>query len=327
MTSPNSGKSPSTPTLVGKPQPPQVRPPDRASRAARPQLWRQGWQELQRFVVLIIGVILAALGYSLFQVPYHIAAGGVGGLSIIINQFTGWPVGTMYLVMNLPLLILGYFHLGRWAFVVRTIISVVIFSTATDLFVVYLPGILKNHPLTDDILLSAIYGGLVGGVGGGLVYRAGSTLGGTAIVGRIIQQKTGAPLSQVYLYTDGVIVLTAGVVFGWEIALYALLTLFLGGMASDYTLEGPSSVRTATIITNQPEILAPALILGLSRGVSQWPITGGYTGQTHAMLICTIYRPQVNDLKRIVGQVDPGAFLTIGIAHQAFGARFMSLKQ
>ncbi|MBI1880364.1 MAG: YitT family protein, partial [Chloroflexi bacterium] len=87
-----------------------------------------------------------------------------------------------------------------------------------------------------------------------------------------------------------------------------------------------SSVRTATIITNQPETLAPALMRGLGRGVSQWPITGGYTGETHAMLICTIYRPQVNDLKRIVGEVDPRAFVTIGIAHQAFGAGFISLR-
>jgi uncharacterized membrane-anchored protein YitT (DUF2179 family) len=229
--------------------------------------------------------------------------------------------------MNLPLLVLGFFYLGRWPFVGRTLVSVVIFSIATNIFVAYLPGMLPVYPLTQDILLNAIYGGLVGGVGGGLVYQAGGTIGGTGIIGRIIQQKTGTPLSQVYLYTDGVIVLTAGAVFGWEIALYALLTLVLSGMASDYTLEGPSSVRTATIITNQPEALAQALIKGLGRGVSQWPITGGYTGETHAMLICTIYRPQVNDLKRVVGEVDPHAFVTIGVAHQAFGTGFMPLKQ
>lgn len=287
---------------------------------------RRIWGEIQRYLLVLVGVILAALGYSLFQVPYNIAAGGVGGISIIINHFTGWPVGTLYLVMNIPLLILGYFHLGRWPFVVRTILAVFIFSIATDLFIAYLPTVLENHPLTRDILLSAIYGGLVGGVGGGLVYQAGGTIGGTGIIGRIIQQKTGAPLSQVYLYTDGVIILTAGAVFGWEVALYALLTLVLAGMASDYTLEGPSSVRTATIITNQPALLAQALLTGLGRGVSQWPITGSYTGQTHAMLICTIYRPQVNDLKQIVSQVDPTAFVTIGVAHQAFGRGFHPLK-
>lgn len=300
--------------------------PSSTVQAAKPRLGRRIWQEFQRIVLLVMGVMLAALGYSLFQVPYQIAAGGIGGISIIINHFTGWPVGTMYLVMNVPLLILGYFHLGRWGFVIRTIFSVLIFSAATDFFVAYLPGWLESYPLTEDILLSAIYAGLVGGVGGGLVYQSGSTIGGTAIIGRIIQQKTGTPLSQVYLYTDSVIVLTAGAVFGWELALYALLTLFLNGIASDYTLEGPSSVRTATIITNQPEAMSQAIIKGLGRGVSEWAITGAYTGETHTMLVCTIYRPQVNDLKRIVSEVDTHAFVTIGIAHQAFGTGFTPLK-
>lgn len=277
-------------------------------------------------LIVIVGTVLAALGYSLFQVPFNIAAGGLGGLSIIINHFTGLPIGTMYLVMNIPLLALGYFYLGRWAFVVRTVVAVSIFSVATDLFLAYLPGLLAEYPLTDDILLNAVYAGLVGGVGGGLVYHAGSTMGGTGIIGRIIQQKTGVPLSQVYLYTDGLIVLAAGAVFGWEIALYALLTLVLAGMASDYTLEGPSSVRTATVITSQPQLMTQAIMNGLGRGVSQLQITGGYTGEPHAMLMCTIYRPQVNDLKRVVAEVDSSAFVTIGVAHQALGAGFAPLR-
>jgi uncharacterized membrane-anchored protein YitT (DUF2179 family) len=305
-----------------------------APAAPRPPARRKGrlgrlkvWQEVRRFLLATVGALLAAVGYSLFQVPFNIAAGGVGGISIIINHFTAWPIGMMILVMNIPLLVLGFFYLGRWPFVIRTLIATIIFSTATDFFIAYLPQWLGQFPLTNDILLNAIYAGLVGGVGGGLVYHAGSTLGGTGIIGRIIQQKTGVPLSQVYLYTDGGIVLAAGAVFGWEIALYALLTLVLAGMASDYTLEGPSSVRTATIITNQPETMARALMEGLGRGISQWQITGGYKGEPHSMLLCTIYRPQVNDLKAIVAYVDPGAFVTIGVAHQALGAGFAPLKQ
>ena len=116
------------------------------------------------------------------------------------------------------------------------------------------------------------------------------------------------------------------VLFGWEIALYALLTLFLSGLVSDYTLEGPSSVRTATIITSFPDQVSQALMVDLNRGVSEWQIKGSYTGKTHAMLACTIYRPQVTDLKRIVAKADPQAFVTIGVAHQAHGVGFMPLK-
>ncbi len=283
-------------------------------------------QEVQGSFLLMTGIIIVALGYVLFQIPYNIAAGGLGGVSIIINYFTGWPVGTMYLVMNIPMLILGFFYLGRWPFVIRTVIAVAVFSMAIDGLTLFLPGMLRTYPITNDVLLSAIFGGLIGGVGNGLVYRAGATMGGTAIVGRIIQKKTGFPLSQVYLYTDGIIVMIAGLVFGWELALYALLTLFLGGIASDYTLEGPSSVRTATIITHNPKELSQAIINEVGRGVSQWNITGGYSGNTYAMLTCTIYRPQVNDLKRVIAATDPHAFITIGVAHQALGAGFAPLR-
>ncbi len=284
------------------------------------------WQQIPRFLALIIGTGLSALGYSLFQVPFKIAAGGVSGIGIIINSFTGWPLGAMYLVMNIPLLVLGYFYLGGWRFIVRTLLAVFLFSTAVDVLNIYLPQMLPQFPLTEDVLLNAIYGGIVGGVGAGFVYRSGGTMGGPSIIGRILQQRTGVPLSQIFLYTDGVVILTVGVIFGWEIALYALLTLFLNGLASDYTLEGPSSVRTATIITDNPEIIAQALIQELGRGVSQWQITGAYTGGTHAMLLCTIYRPQVNDLKRVVASVDRQAFVVIGTAHQALGKGFMPLK-
>jgi uncharacterized membrane-anchored protein YitT (DUF2179 family) len=284
------------------------------------------WREIRRLLVMFIGVIIVALGYVLFQVPFDIAAGGLSGISLIINNFTGWPLGIMYLIMNIPLMVLGFFYLGRWRFVFRTLLAVFIFSSATDFFIAYLPTYLGDSPITNDILLSAVYGGIVGGVGAGIVYRSGSTTGGTGILGRVIQIKTGIPLSQVYLYTDGLIILIAGIVFGWEIALYALLTLFLNGVATDYTLEGPSSIRTATIITNHPDQVAQALMDGLGRGVTQWPIVGAYTGQTRHMLLCTIYRPQVNDLKDIVAAADREAFVIIGVAHQALGFGFRPLK-
>lgn len=233
------------------------------------------WEAGLNLFTLVVGSVLSALGYALFLVPFNIAAGGVSGISIIINHYTGWPVGILYFVMNLPLLVLGFFYLGRWQFIWKTLIAVVLFSVLSDLFIWYLPQLLSHYPVNEDTLLNAVYGGIMGGVGAGFIYRFGGTMGGTSIVGRIIQQKTGAPLSQIFLYTDGIVILLAGLIFGWEVSLYALLTLFLSGLASDYTLEGPSSVRTATIITDKPEAVAQALIAELGRGVSQWQITGG----------------------------------------------------
>ncbi|MBX3056112.1 MAG: YitT family protein [Anaerolineae bacterium] len=285
------------------------------------------WHETKTLFLLTVGVLIVSAAYVIFQVPNNIVAGGISGLSIIINQFTGWPVGLMYWIMNLPLLLLGFFQLGRWGFLYRTLIAATIFSVSTDLLLYYLPQVLPEFPLTDDLLLNTIYGGIVGGIGGGLIYRAGGTMGGTGILGRVLQKRTGRPLSQVYFYSDGLIILLGGVVFGPVMVLYGFLMLFLNGLASDYTLEGPSTARTATIITNKPDEMIQSLMQRIHRGVTYWPITGGYTGQQRYLVLCTITRPQVNELKEVVAEVDKEAFLTIGVSHEAMGSGFTPLPK
>lgn len=289
--------------------------------------WSRIWDELWRLLLILVGAAVSGLGFSLFQAPYNIAAGGVSGIAILINHFTGWPISTMYLVMNIPLFVLGFFYLGRWRFLFSTAIAVVIFSASIGLADQFLPTLLDSWPITDNILLSTIYAGLVGGIGGGLIYLAGATIGGTAIIGRIIQVKTGLSLSQIYLFVDGTIVLVAGIIFGWEIALYAVLTLLLSGQAADFVLEGPSRARTAMVITTKPEAITKALIAELGRGVSYWEAVGGYTGEVRTIVMCTIYRPQVGDLKRVVANHDPHAFVIIGTTQQALGEGFTELRK
>jgi uncharacterized membrane-anchored protein YitT (DUF2179 family) len=122
------------------------------------------------------------------------------------------------------------------------------------------------------------------------------------------------------------VIVAAGLIFGWDMALHAMLTLFLSGIATDFAMEGPSTVRTATIVTNNPDALTHALLVGLKQGASQWHATGSYTGKDRSMVFCTVYRSQVNDLKYIVATVDPTAFVVIGQAHQALGGGFMHLR-
>lgn len=279
------------------------------------------------YLVITIGSIVAALGYALFQVPHGIAAGGVSGIAILLNRFTGWQVGAMVWLMNVPILVLGFHHLGRWRFLGKTVYGVTVFSIASDLMLARMPHVMESFPVTEDVLLSAIYAGVIGGVGLGMVFGAGGSLGGTGVIGRILQNKWGVPLSSIYLYTDGGIIILAGILLGWEAGLFAMLTLFLNGVASDHVLEGPSAVRTATIITNEPERVSAALSDRLGRGATFWTVTGSYTKQPRGMVLCTIGRPQVNELKRVVGEVDPVAFLTIGVSHQAYGGNFQPLER
>jgi uncharacterized membrane-anchored protein YitT (DUF2179 family) len=278
--------------------------------------------------MIFLGAVITALGYSLFQVPFDITAGGLSGLAIIINHYTGWWEGLLFMVLNIPLLILGFYQLGRWQLIYSATLSMVVFSVCTDIFVRALPVFFETYPITDNILMAALYAGVTFGLGNGLIFRAGGSFPGTTILGRILQRKTGIPLSQTFLYTDSAIVISAGLVFNWELALLALISLFFSGLAADFVLEGSSQIRSATIITEYPAEMRNALMQGLSKGVSQWEIQGGYTGTQRTMLYCIIYRSQVQELKYIIADTDPQAFTVIGVAQQAFGGtKFASLKR
>ncbi|MFA7478882.1 MAG: YitT family protein [Vulcanimicrobiota bacterium] len=286
-----------------------------------------GFRILRMYLIISLGSAIAGAGYALFQVPHGIAAGGVSGLVVLINQFTGWPVGLMVALLNVPLLILGFYHLGGWRFLGRTVCGVAVFSVVSEIMLARMPQTLEVYPVTEDVLLNAIYAGVIAGVGTGIVFRAGGSLGGTGVIGRILQRKWGVPLSSIYLYTDGGIILLAGILLGWEAGLFAMLTLFLSGVATDHMLEGPSAVRTATIITKNPEAVSSALSKHLGRGATFWEVTGSYSKQRSAMVLCTIGRAQVNELIQVVRGVDKLAFLTIGVSHQAYGGNFQPLKE
>lgn len=271
-------------------------------------------------LVIATGGALAAFGYSMFMVPFNLAAGGIGGLGVIINHFTGWPPGMLFLLMNLPLLVLGFIYLERWRFLFTCLLSIAAFSFAADFFSAVLPGVLKTFPITEDLLLNAIYGGLFFGLGVGIVFRYGGTFGGTVIPARILHARTGYPLSQTFFYFDGGIIVLAGLVFGWELAMLGMLALFISGLAADFVMEGVSQVRTVTIVSANPEGLKQAIMTTLGRGISQWAVTGGYSDRGFTMLFCTISRSQVQDLKAIVAEFDPEAFLVVGVAQQAVGS-------
>ena len=269
--------------------------------------------------MIIGGALLAALGYAAFQLPHNIAAGGVSGLGIIANHLTGFPIGLFYLLFNIPLFVLGFYQLGRWQFVWSSSVAVVAFSISADIFSHFMPIWMNNHPVTEDRLLAAIYAGVLYGLGTGLIYRFGGTIGGTSITARIIYNKTGYPMSQSYLYTDLAVILVAGIVFPIETALLAVITLILVGIFSDFVLEGISQTRTITIITEHPDPIRLAIMNELQRGLSHWEVTGGYTQANRTMLFLTAMRSRIYDVKHIVSSIDPDAFMVVGISQQTWG--------
>lgn len=274
--------------------------------------FRFNWKN---FLLLTIGSIILAVNLNIFLAPSNLAPGGVMGIAVIVNEFTGWSLGLIMLVVNIPLLVLGFYNLGRFNFLIHTFYVVLVYSLGADLMTGWLPA----SGITDDLLLNAIYGGVLGGIGSGLVYRGNGTSGGTGILARVIQLRTGLPLSQVYLFTDGAVVLLAALLFGWEIGLYSLITLFIWGVVVDYILEGPSVVRTAFIITDKPNEVSKAVLKRLHLGVTSWSAQGMFTEEGHTFLFCTVSRSDVNTLRKTITSEDANAFVVIGHGHQAIG--------
>ena len=272
--------------------------------------------------LVLLGALVQALSMRLFLIPAQLVSGGISGASQLINHYTGWPIGLMVLVGNIPLFILGWQYLGGPRFALRTALSVVAFSLFTDLLGFFLPA----RGIVDDLVLNCLYGGVVLGIGLGIVYRGKGTSGGSDILGRFLNHRLGISISQAYMITDTAVILLAGFVFTWENALYALVVTYVSGLAAEMILEGSDIFRTAMIITTRPEDVAQKIMFEMERGVTILSGTGGYTGSERPVLYCVVSRSEVSQIKSIVQEADPKAFMVIGQAHEALGEGFRPLN-
>lgn len=274
------------------------------------------------YLLILIGAFIQALALRLFLVPADLVSGGISGLAQLLNHFTAFPIGLMVLLGNIPLFILGWRYLGGPRFTVRTILSILSFSIFTDSLVFFLP----SDPVTTDMVLNTLYGGLLLGIGLGIVYRGRGTSGGTDILGRILNHYSGITISQAYLITDSVVVFGAGFIFGWTKALYGLVLIYVSGLAAEFALQGTNIIRTAIIVTTETETVTQAIMNDLERGVTILSGTGGYTGEPRAVIYCTVARMEINRLKILVHDIDPHAFMVIGQAQEALGEGFKPLS-
>jgi uncharacterized membrane-anchored protein YitT (DUF2179 family) len=272
--------------------------------------------------LLTLGAVIQAASMVFFYIPGQVASGGVSGLAQIINRYTGWPIGVMVLVLNAPLLVLGWRYLGGRRFLVRTIVTVALYSAMLVVGQLLIPV----GP-TRDPLLNALYGGVVGGVGMGITFLGQGTGGGSDILARVLARLRGIPLAQSYLAADALVILLAVGTFGWDKALYALVSLYIGGVAAEVITEGAHVVRTAIIVSEKPREVADAILQEMERGVTGLHGEGMYTGQGRTVLYVVISRSEVARLKSLIHEIDPQAFVVIGQASEALGEGFRPLKE
>ncbi len=283
------------------------------------------WSNIRDYSLILTGALVQAVGLRLFMVPAQLASGGISGIAQLINHFTGWSIGLMVLIGNIPLFLLGWRLLGGRRFALRTLVAVLVYSFFTEA-VLWLP-FFPRQGITNDLVLNSLYGAVVSGIGYGLVYRGQGTSGGSDILARILNRWRGIPMTQSYLMTDTLVILAAGFVFGWQKALYAIIVLYVSGLVVDSTLEGVGTVRTAMIVTSQCREVADHILADMERGVTILNGTGAYTGEARPVLYCVVTRSEVQQLKTIVHETDPQAFMVVGAAHEALGEGFQSFKK
>ena len=271
------------------------------------------------YAQILLGALIGGAAYPLFMTPNRIAPGGITGVATILNHLLHWPVGTVSLVLNLPLFMISYKAMGK-IFAFRSLVATVAFSLFID--------ILPLKPMTNDPLLGALYGGVLLGIGLGLLMRGGATTGGSDMIARMVHKRFPFISTGAFLFAiDFAVVLAAGLLIGTSEALYALINIFLTAKVMDMVIIGFSSNKACFVISSRWQEISRRIMKDMDRGVTQLTARGAYTGAERPTLLCVISRSEITAFKRILREEDENAFVIIVEAHEAIGDGFSVLDK
>nr|WP_320024373.1 YitT family protein [uncultured Acetobacterium sp.] len=270
-------------------------------------------REILRFIFLFIGSIIAAVGLEIFLVPNNIIDGGIIGISIIASYLTGLPLGAFIIVLNLPFLIFGYKQIGK-TFVLSSLFAIL--SLSFWLSVLHpIPG------LTNDVLLATVFGGIILGIGVGLIIRNSGSLDGTEMVAIVFSKTAAFSVGEIVMFFNLFILSSAGLIFGWDRAMYSLLAYFIAFKVIDITIEGLNEEKAAMIVSDNPYEIADAILARLGRGVTFLDGKGGFSKEEKVVIYSVITRLEIAKLKSIVAEKDENAFLTISDVFDVMGGK------
>ena len=254
------------------------------------------------YMFITIGILLASLALEIFLIPNRIIDGGITGISIILSFLTNINLSIFIIVINIPFLLLGFKHLGK-NFLIRTTFAMIIFSFLLEQFK-------QVDVVTNDVLLATVFGGILLGIGVGFVIRYGACLDGVETIAILINKKTSFSVGQVILLVNLVIYMVAGIVFGWDRALYSIMTYFITYKIIDIVSEGLEQAKSALIITNHGDEIANSIYKKLGRTVTF--IEGeGLISDKKVVLYVVVTRIELRELKKIIEDDDVSAFMTI----------------
>ena len=278
---------------------------------------KKGMKTLVWLGKIIAGCALFGAGFALFLEPNDINAGGISGLAMIAVHLLGFgSVGTLTMLMNLPLFIIGGIKVGK-KFFVGSLVGMAASSILLDAFA------LVPHPATEP-LLAALYGGLLCGIGLGIVFSTGASTGGSDIIVRLLKMKyENVPIGTISIIFDAVVIILTGLVF-WDVskALYCGVTIFVSGQVVDAVVYRFDYSKVALIISSEHERIAREIGLKLDRGATYLRGEGSYSGNDVKVILTVVKKQQVAELKRLIMEIDSKAFVVVQEAHQVLGEGF-----
>ena len=278
---------------------------------------RRLWQEYGWIVATIVGSAIFAFGFSLFLQPNDLSPGGISGLSLVLVEVLGFgSVGMLSILINMPLFILGGLKIGK-RFFFGSLLGMVLSNVLIDAFAAL------GMPATDP-LLSVLYGGVVCGFGLGLVFVCGTSTGGSDILVRLLKLKyRNVPIGEIAIYFDALVVILAGIVFkDLNKALYTGITAFICGKVVDAVVYRFDYSKVALIISSEYDAIATAIGRKLDRGATFLHGEGSYTHHQTKVILAAVKKQQVTELKELVMEIDPKAFVIVQEAHQVLGDGF-----
>lgn len=268
----------------------------------------------KRILFIILGAVLMGVGIEEFLVPNRILDGGIVGISIILSHLSGWRLGLFIFILNIPFFFIGYKQIGK-TFALSTLLGITVLSLTTSF--------LHEVPVfTEDLLLATVFGGIVLGAGVGIVIRYGGSLDGTEILAILANRRLPFSVGEIIMFFNIFIFGTAGFVFGWDRAMYSILTYFIAFKTIDIVMAGLDESKAAWIISDQHKEIGEAILARLGRGVTYLNGEGAYTGDDKKVIFCVITRLEEAKLKSIVEELDDTAFLAVGNIAEVRGGRF-----
>ena len=279
-------------------------------------------RNIANLALVLIGSIIMGVGYSLFLIPHHFVPGGVSGIAMIVNYFTRLPLGTLIMVLNIPVFIVGFKIMGR-NYALRSLLGMVISSVLIDFF----SQVVALKSATDDPILAAIYGGFMLGVGLGLVFRGRASTGGSDILGQILNRWTGISVGIGIMLIDFFVISASGVAFKQlEAPLYGYIVLFISSKVIDMILEGWNYTKMVIITSTKTDEIQDFILNTLDRGGTALKSRTLYLNREGETIMTVIHRKQLADLRQFIKSIDPGAFVIINDTYAVLGKGFKATQ-